>query len=286
LPEALQPRVSTKKCKLDITRITGYKPKRDANGQFYEEEVYGVKYEGDFIVDWDKLTPEQRKEHVRQNDYKNGPALAGERLIGWYDYTMDARRWWDMQNVTPEEAAKVLCRLNPLECEDPDGIYVDGDSESPRRYKTMLRVFEDVASTIPKPRTLMEWRTIAQQRDLRYHSWIDDYADAVGAPAGKAAPDAMKNTTSKADEPTPGKMPRTAIGKLAIKAAWQIECETKGPAIVDAVIQMLQEWVEREDELLEKIKGGVSWQTKGCKAKNFDIEACTKALERWHKSRP
>ena len=102
-----------------------------------------------------------------------------------------------MQNVTPKEAAMVLCRLNPLKDEDPERIYVDGDETSPHRYRLLLRVFEGVASTLPKPRMLVEWRTIAQQHNLRYHSWIDDYADAIEARAAMGAP-AEEGVSSKA----------------------------------------------------------------------------------------
>lgn len=149
---------------------------------------------------WDELTPIERSLRVNVIDHENDPVKVLENRVAWFDYTMDAWRWWDMQNVTPEEAAKVLCRLNPLECEDPDGIYVDGDRESPRRYKTMLRVFEDVASTSPKHRMLVEWRTIAQQKDLRYHSWIDEYADAVKALAGNQV--ALVGTATSNLKPT------------------------------------------------------------------------------------
>lgn len=100
----------------------------------------------------------------------------------------------------------------------------------------------------------------------------------------KVVHDAGRIPVTKHDNP-PGKMPNGAIGKLAIKAAWEIECETGRPALVDKVIVKLQSWVEQEDVLLEKINGGVSWQTNTCKAKDFDIGACGKALERWHKSR-
>ncbi len=192
LPKALRARVGTKVVK----RLVGHQPKFDANGEFEHdaegrypawEEVYSEHEVGDFPLGWDTLTPAERQEWVRRIDYKKDPALAGERHVGWYDHAMDARRWWDMQNVTPKEAAMVLCRLNPFEREDPERIYVDGDEASPHRYRLLLRAFEDAASTIPKHRTLMEWRTIAQQRNLPYHSWIDNYADAMGAPAGKQA---------------------------------------------------------------------------------------------------
>ena len=91
---------------------------------------------------------------------------------------MSARTWFGMSDVTPEKAAMVLCRLDPLKDQDPYLTYVDGDKSSPDRYRLLLLVFEDMARTSPKHRTLMDWLAIAQARDLRYHSWIDDYVAA------------------------------------------------------------------------------------------------------------
>ncbi len=132
----------------------------------------------------------------------------------------------------------------------------------------------------------MEWRAIAQQHNLRYHSWIDDYADAMGAPAGnQAVPDVIENTISKANELPPGKMPNTEIGKLAVKIAWQIECELGRMASMNEVIKKLQERVSKEDVLIEIIPHGVKWMTSGLQEKNYAKSACSKTLETWNKSR-
>ena len=151
---------------------------------------------GNFTTLWDMLNREQRHELVSQTDYQEDPKNAGQRRIDRHDASLDARAWWDLLDVSPKEAAMLLCRLNPHEkydCENIERIYVDDDKTSPHRYKLLLRRFEDVASTIPKHRTLVEWRTIAQQHNLRYHSWIDDYADAMGALTGKqSVPDTAK----------------------------------------------------------------------------------------------
>lgn len=123
-------------------------------------------------------------------------------------------------------------------------------------------------------------------KDAAFFAGIDAMLEPYLKPIdyGQAAPDAVDTTSNVNDQP-PGKMPRTAIGKLAIKAAWQIECETNQKALVNAVITRLRQWVAQEDELLESIPDGVRWQTKNCKAKDFDSVACGKALERWHMSR-
>lgn len=96
--------------------------------------------------------------------------------------------------------------------------------------------------------------------------------------------EAVPVTSSSGDE-IPGKMPRTAIGKLAIKAARQIELETDKRATAKQVIEKLQAWIETEPELIETIPHGVKWTTTKGKQKPFDVEACAKALEIWQASR-
>lgn len=102
------------------------------------------------------------------------------------------------------------------------------------------------------------------------------------APAAKVA--TLPDTSPSGDE-IPGKMPQTNIGKLAIKAAWQIECDTNKRATAKQVIEKLQAWTETEPELAETIPHGVKWTTTKGKQKPFDIEACAKALETWQASR-
>jgi hypothetical protein len=106
------------------------------------------------------------------------------------------------------------------------------------------------------------------------------------------------NTSSKSDEmpstvatgKPPGKMPNVAVGKLAIKAAWQIECESKRVATAKAVIALLQEWADAgsvPETLIcsDKPKHGVKWRTSKGAEKPYDVEACGKALKSWLKSR-
>lgn len=118
-------------------------------------------------------------------DRSNDPAFKSEKLVAWYDYCMNTNAWLDMDNVTPKEAAMLLCQMNPFEDEDPEHVFVDGDETSPDRYRLLLRAFEDKASVSPEPRTLMQWWSIALSRGLSYHSWIDEYVRATGVATPK-----------------------------------------------------------------------------------------------------
>jgi len=105
-------------------------------------------------------------------------------------------------------------------------------------------------------------------------------SNSPSASIGQAEP----NNTSPSGE-IPGRLPRTGIGKLAIKAAWEIECRTGKRAMANQVIQELQKLVETEPELIEVIPHGVKWTTTKGKDKNFDYETCAKTLSNWHLSR-
>lgn len=108
------------------------------------------------------------------------------------------------------------------------------------------------------------------------------------APAAKLEAQTVKSPSS--DE-IPGKIPNTANGQLAIKAAWKIECGTGKRATAKQVIETLQSWVDHKDnpdavvELTAKIPKGVKWVTSAGKENKYDIGACQKTLATWNKSR-
>lgn len=89
----------------------------------------------------------------------------------------------------------------------------------------------------------------------------------------------------------PGKLSPVAIGKLAVTAAWQIECESGRAAIADKIMERLQKWADDgtvPDVLLrsDKKNRAVIWRLKKTGlGKPYDIEACGKTLETWMKSR-
>ncbi|MBL8500469.1 MAG: hypothetical protein LZF85_07975 [Nitrosomonas sp.] len=90
----------------------------------------------------------------------------------------------------------------------------------------------------------------------------------------------------------PGKQPRIAIGKLAIKAAWEIEREHKSKrrATANEVMERLQSWADagtHPDVLYEsnKRRKQVTWLKGKSGDKVFTFEACEKALSKWNESR-
>lgn len=94
------------------------------------------------------------------------------------------------------------------------------------------------------------------------------------------------------DEKIPGKIPRVAMNKIAIKAAWLIENECGRPATNAEVMGRLSEWAKTGADEGEGLLLGFD-HTKGIKHRKrskakdgfFSNEACSKAIVRWNESR-
>lgn len=119
--------------------------------------------------------------------------------------------------------------------------------------------------------------------------WGGDDAPSSAA-IDKIKPPESVQGPNHADSKMPGKLPRVAIGKLAIKAAWQIEIEIRRAASRDEVMARLQEWADSGTEPAvlrksDKPKRGVQWVTYGGILKTYDLDACEKAIIAWRKSR-
>ena len=85
------------------------------------------------------------------------------------------------------------------------------------------------------------------------------------------------------------KIPRTAIGKLAVKAALQLEDEFKRSASANEVLNLLKNWATEgtePDTLIrwDSTKKGVIWLTNDRKEKSYDINACKAGLKAWRNS--
>lgn len=88
----------------------------------------------------------------------------------------------------------------------------------------------------------------------------------------------------------PGRLPRTSIGRLAVKIAWRIECTTKRKASAKEVMTQLQELADSgaEADILKKSakeERAVRWLTSKYEERKYSLEACQSALQDWNKSR-
>lgn len=144
-------------------------------------------YVNDVGKSWKEKPPAIRQSVAADHDYQHDPKLKAERVVGWWDATMNARYWFSVQDIAPREAAMLLCRLNPLEPEgqDPERILVDGDAKSPSRYRFLLESFEREAKATRHQRTLLAWRDLAEKKGATCHPWIEEYMtarEALGEP--------------------------------------------------------------------------------------------------------
>jgi hypothetical protein len=131
-----------------------------------------------------KNTPtiDEKEDHIANNPQTE--AMKREHVMAWHNHSMHADIWFGCASVKPVEAAMLLCRLDPLTDKDPENIYVDDDRTSPGRYRVLKRIFEDIAESDPKSRTLLAWREVARCKGLRYHEWIDEYAPITAGDTG------------------------------------------------------------------------------------------------------
>ncbi len=106
-----------------------------------------------------------------------------EHFIAWRDIELDAKNWWERSKVTPAEAAMLMCYCKPDRTLDPKAVTNDAvtnDETGPSDFERLLCEFNYVAEAEadPKPRKLSQWLTIANDKGLKHHSWIEKYQKA------------------------------------------------------------------------------------------------------------
>ena len=133
---------------------------------------------------WSDLNPEGRRDQAERFDYKTNPARKGEKHVDWYNVMLDASMWFKRGDVSPSDAAMLLCQQNPRgemsggRLVKPTPKLITTTETNPRDYQRLLDVFEDVARVQSQKRTLQQWMDIAKFEALKYHSWIDRYVAA------------------------------------------------------------------------------------------------------------
>lgn len=90
--------------------------------------------------------------------------------------------------------------------------------------------------------------------------------------------------------PLPGSKPKIAIRILMVNVAWEIEQDTNRRASAKEVLNELARRADagKHPETLvsyDEEKRAVIWTTQGGKHKPFDIDACSKGLADWNKTR-
>ena len=223
--------------------------------------------------------------------------------LGWYDNTLNAAMWFSYGAVLPRNAACLLCGIMPDD-DKVDPLSLSTDETTPNDFKNLLSTFEDVERCAPSSRTLEQWRHIASSRHLKFHTWIDEYLQAkkisnsamvVDHAEVKAAPttqDDHANGETKLYEINFDStyIPSNAIGKLAIKAATELEHGSRKGAFQKQVMELLQKWADDGSEpdvlsMSDKKNRAVIWKTDKQRPKPFTLDACGKTLKKWNLGR-
>lgn len=105
----------------------------------------------------------------------------------WYDQSMEADHWNTMGDITPNQAAMLLCRFNPNAQSLEEANLWTTDELGPEHFVRLEQRLADINRAEPRPHTLRDWHQTAQALGLTYHSWIDRYMEAT-APPGQPEP--------------------------------------------------------------------------------------------------
>ena len=151
---------------------------------------------------------------------------------------------------------------------------------------------DKLVKKLPENVTPREWIVWAEKEDYEIPSQLSGLRAPIEV---KAHPGVIATKGSSQEDDINksnniiGKIPRVAIGILAVQVAWKIERLTKVRATVEEVMTQLQELAdagEYSDILREADRKNkcVIWITSKANSKKYDVDACSKTLEIWNKS--
>ena len=213
-----------------------------------------------------------------------------------YDY------WRRLAALRVEDIACLLAGFDPrarTDVVDGDGCPRDLDDEiklitsAVRAGELQLGPSEPVSSLSPASfvlrRSLVPWLR-ANHHESVAAGLCDEPEPPAEDPELERSPSNVLMPQENCPE-IPGKIPKTAASRIAVEAAWELERETGHRPTARKVIERMAQWVESGDKHPDILIGykpekrAIIWRTTASKEKEFDVNACSKALQRWHKSR-
>lgn len=218
---------------------------------------------------------EKEAECFVSDDYQNDPANIPAIQVSFYQLAKPA----ELAGLTALKAAHLIL-IREDELLDRLGIPCPEIDAPPLAMRLLTLEEMNTSGAEGTFRPLAEWLRRAREKNIAYIPGLDY---AVEQAAMRKPFEAREQAEP---QNIPGKMPHISIGKLAIKLAWKIECETGKRATASKVIEGLQKMEADEPIITEIIPHGVEWALKKGGEKSYDVEACAKTLENWNKSRP
>ena len=125
------------------------------------------------------VDPSDRQIFLDRHFAKTRSDLDHRPSVEWFDETLEANHWASLNDVSPGDAAMLLCRFNPNAEKFDDVQDTTTDELAPVHLKQLQQRFEDLSKSSPTPRTLRDWHLAAKSMKVRYHSWIDEYMEAT-----------------------------------------------------------------------------------------------------------
>ena len=148
----------------------------------------------------------------------------GFGIVDWSDAELHADQWFMLANVTPLQAAMLLCGQNP-NGDDAEGKAerTTTDSIKPSDFRALRTTFQGQTAPAGQATDLETWVRLARSLSLRYDPWVDAYMAAADLPALKARREAAladafrqpKNDDEQAGNGATGPVP----GNPAVGAA-------------------------------------------------------------------
>lgn len=118
---------------------------------------------------WDSLTPDERRAAAaeKQGLHTKDEDADDKFLIGFWESCLNASKWWQVESVSPVDAALLLSGHKPGRNNRiaPDDFVIDG----------MLPLF--IAAT-PGRRTLKDWANFAKISSQKIHPWSSKWERA------------------------------------------------------------------------------------------------------------
>jgi len=201
-----------------------------------------------------------------------------EECVAWYDASLDAAMWWGLKSVTPPKAAKLMCQFNPLD-EKSDPTTIASDETAPEDFNRLLEVFEDEEKNDAKVRTLSQWRDIARDKKLKYHSWIDRYSQTLKL-LEPVAPAAMVVTVADI-RPAAKKRRKDALAVLLDEILSQTPTMTASSMMAE-----LRKRTQADDSnscIVDSVDGGIRWERDSGAIVELNIGALKERICNWKK---
>ena len=207
--------------------------------------------------------------------------------------------WASFPSLSITEAAYIYDGNDPRAATDlvePDGCPIDLTDEikliASACHSKQIRFYPRTQGDAISKETMIDRVSFARWllRDtLKKH--IGEKLLSTAPALGDAdSPSEQLAAHHRAVAPPPGKLPRTSASRLAVFAAWEIECFWRRPATTDETFGRLIEWsegMEHTDILrpYDRKRREIPWVTSNYVLKHYGKEACKRALSRWRKSR-